>query len=190
MTVMLKRFVALCLTVATALAAAKKSPEETVFIFENRRVSIEVPPGLGFASTKDERGFITVRVADRKEKVNVQLTFLPDPEDEFANARVRKEFIHENFQEYLAGSTEKIMGFEELDPRQGAGTYCVFTDAALAGKEKPPPGEYLNSTTGVKAWPGVVAVFTILSNGTKTNEYAAVMAMLRESVQEKPTPLR
>ena len=185
-----KRFFVFFLALTSAFGAAKRAQEETVFLFENRRVMFDVPQGFGFASSKDDRGLITVRIADRKERVNLQITFLPDSEGQFGSARARKEFIHENFQEYLAGSSEKVMEFEELDPRQGAGTYCVFTDASLVGRSKVPPGEYLNSTTGVKAWPGVLAVFTLLSNGTQTKEYESVMTMLRESVQEKPTPLR
>jgi hypothetical protein len=89
----------------------------------------------------------------------------------------------------VEGSVEKAMQFEELDPKVGAGTYCVFTDANLVGKAKLPPGEFLHSTTGLKAWPGVVAVFTLLSNDTTSHEYTSVMKMLRTSVEERAPPL-
>jgi hypothetical protein len=189
MPVLSKRVLLLSFALLTGLGAASKTAEETVFLFENRKVAVAVPEGLGFATSKDDRGLITVRLQDRKETISVQMTFLPDGEGRFANARARKEFMHENFQEFLGGSVEKAMQFEELEPKEGAGTFCVFTDAALVGK-KVPPGEFQHSTTGLKAWPGVVAVFTVLSNGVNTKEYQAVMTMLRESVQEKPAPLR
>ena len=183
------RFALLLGTVA-ASAAIAKTHEETVFLFENRKVEIAVPDGFGIASSKDDNGLMTVRVADRKEKVSLQITFAPDPESRLAAERDRKEKMVELFHDYVEGSVEKAMQFEELAPRIGAGTFCIFTDASLAGKSKPPAGEFLNYTAGLKAWPGVVAIFTLFSNDTKSKEYLGVMEMLRDSVQEQPAPLR
>lgn len=173
-----------------AVSAAPPGQDETVFIFQNRRITITVPAGLGFASSRDDRGVITVRIGHPKEKVSLELTFLPDPDGRFATARGRKEFLNETFHAYVASSVEKAMQFEELDPRAGAGTYCVFTDANLVGRAKLPAGEFLHSTTGLKAWSGVGAVFTLFSNETQSKEYQSLMTMLRESVAEKPGPLR
>jgi hypothetical protein len=169
--------------------ASPKEQTETIFLFQNRKVTITVPAGLGFQSSKDDRGIISIRLGHPKGQISMQLSFLPDAEGRFANARQRKEFMNATFQEYVAGSVEKAMQFEELDPKVGAGTFCVFTDANLVGKTKLPPGEFIQSTTGLKAWPGVVAVFTLLSNDITSPEYAAVMAMLRNSVEERAPPL-
>jgi len=170
---------------AVALASAKDR-EETVFVFQNRKVSFVLPDNLGFASTKDDSGRMTVRVADQKEKVSLQITFLEDPENQFTTELTRKEFMAETFHDHVASSVEKTMEFEELDPKFGKGTYCVFTDASLVGKTKFPRGEYLHVVAGVKAWPGVAAVFSFFCNDTKSKEYEAVMHLLRESVQEQP----
>jgi hypothetical protein len=164
--------------------AATKEQDQTVFLFQNRKVVISVPAGLGFSSEKAENGAMVVRVADRKETVSLSITFLPDPEERFTSARTRKEFMAENFHAYVENSVEKAMQFEELEPKTGAGTYCVFTDASLVGKSKPPRGEFLQSTAGVKTWPGVIAVFSLFSNDTASKEYRALMTMLRDSVQE------
>jgi hypothetical protein len=94
------------------------------------------------------------------------------------------------FVEYVDSSTEKAMQFEELEPQTGAGTYCVFTDAKLVGQTELPPGEYLHLTTGVKTWPGVAAVFRCFSNDTTSAGYKSILAMLRESVHERPVPLK
>jgi hypothetical protein len=169
--------------------AASKEQTETIFLFQNRKVVLTVPEGLGYQSSKDERGAISVQLGHPKNQISMRMTFLPDPEGRFANARQRKEFMNATFQEYVEGSVEKAMQFEELDPKVGAGTYCVFTDANLVGKAKLPPGEFLHSTTGLKAWPGVVAVFTLLSNDTTSHEYTSVMKMLRTSVEERAPPL-
>lgn len=173
-----------------SLAAAAKTQEENVFIFENRKVSIAVPAGLGFASEKDDAGLISVQLADKKNSINAHIVFVEDPENHFAAERVRKEKMVDLFEEYVARSVEKAMQFEELQPKSGAGTYCMFTDAELVGKATLPAGEFRHFTTGIKAWPGVVAVFRVYANDTDSKDYKAVMAMLRDSVEEKPVPLR
>lgn len=158
-----------------------------MFIFQNRKITIAVPSDLGFSSNKNERGIISFRLGHPREKISLEVAFLPDPDGRFTTARNRKEFMNDTFQDYLADSVEKAMQFEELDPALGSGTYCIFTDAKLVG-HKIPRGEYLHTTTGLKAWPGVVAVFTLFSNDTTSKEYREVMAMLRLSVTEVLPP--
>jgi hypothetical protein len=167
-----------------------KPHEEIVFLFENRKVTVAVPDGFGTATSKDSNGIITLRLADLKEHFSLECIFLPDPEGEFTNARARKEKLVEIFDNYVASSKEKGMQFEELEPRTGAGTYCVFTDSVLLGKPQVPRGEFLHLTAGLKAWPGVVAIFRLFSNETNSAAYQSVLKMLRESVDEKPAPMR
>jgi hypothetical protein len=180
----------LCFVVTLVAGAAPKSREETVFLFENRKLTIAVPDGFACAIGKDESGMITLKLGEPKDKVSGELKFLPDPEGRFANARARKELMNEMFFEYVDSSNEKGMQFEELEPRVGAGTYCVFTDANLAGRTTFPPGEYLHLTAGLSAWPGVVAVFRVFSNDTTSPEYQAMLKLLREGVQERAVPLK
>ncbi|MCX6952155.1 MAG: hypothetical protein NTV51_08305 [Verrucomicrobia bacterium] len=181
----------LALPLGGLLAAKEKARDETLILFEQRRVAIAVPEGFVFTSNKDEQGFITARLNDPKDKVSLQISFLPDSEGEYATARGRKELMVKSFQQLVSGSVEQAMQFEELEPRSGAGTYCIFTDSALVGKTKYPPGEYLNSTAGIKSWRGCFVVFTLLSNDTKSDEYRAAMKVLRDSLAELPlTPLR
>lgn len=175
-----------CLLLVCFTSALAKDQEETIFLFQNRKVNVVVPKGLGFSSDKDERGVMTVQVADPKGTVHLHLTFLPDGENQFGSPRGRKEFLHDTFKGDVSSSVEKAMQFEELEPKSGAGTYYVVTDASLVGKTKLPAGEFLHCTTGVKTWPGVVVIFKLFSNDLRSKEYQAAMTMLRESVQEKP----
>ena len=170
--------------------AASKAREETAFLFENRKLVVSVPDGFGSVTSKDDDGIVSMRLAGPKNRLNLELRFLPDPEGRFSQARARKEQMVEMFSDYVGSSSEKGMQFEELGSRTGAGNYCVFTDSALRGKPELPSGEYLHLTAGLKAWPGVVAIFRLFSNDTTSPEYQALMKMLRESVEEKPVPLR
>lgn len=174
-----------------AVVAKEKAREETLILYDQRRVTLTVPVGFVYSSNKDERGMITARFHDSKEKITLQISFVPDPEGECATARGRKEVMVQSFRHLVADSVEKAMQFEELEPRSGAGTYCVLTDASLAGKTVLPPGEYLQSTNGIKSWHGCFAVFTLLSQNTTSDDYRVAMKILRESLTEQPlTPLR
>lgn len=186
----LSRFLLVLLALSAVVQAAPKAREETAFLFENRKLVVAVPDGFGCVTGKDDDGMVMMRLADPKNRLNLELRFLPDPEARFAQSRARKEQMVELFSDYVGSSSEKGMQFEELEPRTGTGTYCVFTDSSLLGKSKLPPGEYLHLTSGLKAWPGVVAIFRLFSNDTTSPDYHALMKMLRESVQEKSVPLR
>ncbi|MBL9189230.1 MAG: hypothetical protein JNK23_17240 [Opitutaceae bacterium] len=167
-----------------------KAREEAVFLFENRRVVVAVPEGFGSSLTRDENGMAVLQITDPKERYSLELRFLPDPDGRFATSRARREQMVEMFSEHVGASTEQGMQFEELEPKSGAGVYCLFTDAKLVGHSKLPPGEYIHLTAGLKTWRGVVAIFRFFSNETTSAEYQAVMKMLRESVHEQPAPLR
>lgn len=182
--------VSLLLLLGLLGTGAAKNRDETLFLFENRQVAFAMPPGFGFSTSKDERGIFTVLVADRKERAALQMTFLPDPQGRFAAGRAQRELIFENFQHLVENSVEKAMQFEELAPQIGSGTYCRFTDETLLGKNKASRDVFSHSVAGVKAWPGVVAVFTLQSNGTATKEHQLLMTMVRESVQEVSAPLK
>lgn len=181
----LRRILAVLSCCALALVASAKEQEQSVFLFQNRKVSIPVPDGFGFASNKAENGMMTVNISDKKDTLSLSITFLPDPEDRFASARSRKEFMAENFRDYVASSIEQAMQFEDFESKTGAGTLCVFTDASLVGKTKLPRGEFLHSTAGVKAWPGVLAVFSLFSADTKSRDYQALLTLLRDGLRQE-----
>lgn len=176
---------------ALGLGAGLFAREEMLPLTETRAILITVPEGFTYKAGANSRQELGISLVDAKGQVSLTVAFKPDTEGEFKAERTRKERLHEEFNEYVGGSVEKGMQFEELQPKVGAGTYCVFTDAKLVGKpaSEYPPGEYLHVTVGVKAWPGIVATFTLFSNDTKSEAHQALMKVMRESVHEKPPPL-
>lgn len=176
--------------IGVALAWAGPAREESLTLFESRRVSLAIPEGFTFKAEANELGMTLVQLAAANEQVTASLLFLPDPERQAGTARGRAERMVEQFQHYVEGSVEKAMQFEELEPKFGAGTYCVFTDAKLVGQTELPPSEYHHLTCGLKAWPGVMVVFRIFHNDPTSPAYRAVMALLRESAQERIVPLK
>lgn len=164
--------------------------EEAVLIFESRKVTVGVPAGFTATTNRDEAGLVQVHLAEATQKATLDLIFVPDPDGEALRSRGRKEKMVELFNSYVASSVEKAMRFEELEPRRGAGTYCVFTDASLVGKTELPPNEFRHLTVGLKAWSGVMTIVRLFSQDTTSPEYQALLKLLRESVEERPVPLR
>lgn len=175
---------------AAGLALAAAQREEVVSILDGRRVSVAVPPGFSFTPERDAAGLVQVQLTHADQRINLDLLFVPDPDGQAGTARARRERMVELFNDYVADSVEKAMRFEELEPRRGAGTFCVFTDAKLVGKTELPPNEYIHLTCGVKAWPGVMVIVRLFSNDTTGATYQAAMRLLRESIEERPVPLR
>lgn len=176
----------LLLAVSTAGAKEKdKDHDESLILAGEHRVVITVPAGYVFSSGRDEQGAIMAKVADPKEKVVLQVQFLPDPDGFFATEQARMDKLAVACQQYAEGSVEKSYNFTPLEPHRGAGTFCMFTDASLVGKE-PPKGEVRNVTTGIKAWPGWFCVFTLLSNDTTSKEYQTALRLVKDSCEEPP----
>lgn len=176
------------LWLALLLPAALAAKEENFLLYEDHRVAINVPEGCSFKLSSSDAGVITVRILDPKQEANLEISFLPDPDGRFTTARARREFMVETFQRYVEGSVEKEMRFTELKPRSGNATICVFTDTSLVGKTDYPKGEYLNATTGFKAWRGCAAFFTLLSNGLDSAAREAALKIITESVHEQKPP--
>jgi hypothetical protein len=183
-------FLATIVCCLAGVAAAAVQREEAVALPDGRRVSIAVPAGWKFEQAREEGGAPRAVLNAADGKASLDLSFLPDPDGKALRLRGRNELMVGFFQEVVAGSVEKAMEFQELSPRRGAGTFCVFTDAALVGKAELPPNEYHHLTVGVKAWTGVMVVFRLFSQDVKSEAHLAALRVLRESVEERPVPLR
>jgi hypothetical protein len=168
-------------------STAATDPVDKVILFLDHRVSIAVPQGFMFTSGRDENGTIVAQLADPKQANKLQVQFQPDPSSRLGTERQQMDFLAEACRQYAEGSVEHAFEFKPLEPHSGHGMYCTFTDATLAG-HPPPKGEFLHITTGVKVWPGWVIVFTLLSNDTAAKEYLTLLALVKDSFEEKPPP--
>lgn len=171
---------------SASLATADSAREEMLILFQEHHLTIAVPEGYLYSSTRDDQGIITVKLNDPKQKIDLEVTFFPDARNRVATEDGQMSTVAELCQAYAEGSVEKGYDFKPLEPQAGSGTYCVFTDASLVKKMPFPPGEFLNVTRGVKSWPGCYLVFTLLSNDTTSKEYQTAMKLLKTSFAEKP----
>jgi hypothetical protein len=71
-------------------------------------------------------------------------------------------------------------GTRPLEPRTGSGVFTVLTDLRLLGLSVAIPDDYVYKTAGVRAWPGCVMVFQLMSNETLSPDYEALLRLARE----------
>lgn len=175
--------------VPTAALLRAKDDGENIILFQDHRVSIAVPRGLLYSSGRDDDGTIMAKIVDAKGKNELQVSFRSDPASRLGTEQQQIDFLAQVCQRYgyAEGSVERRYDFKPLEPHSGTGTYCTFTDASLVGTT-PPKGEFLHVTTGVKVWPGWVIVFTLHSNDNASKEYQTLLALLKDSFEEKPAP--
>ncbi len=173
------------------LAGTTQAREELLPIANGRTLTVHVPDGFSYntgANAQGEFGFVLI---DHKAGVKMQVMLHADEDGVFKDARARRERLHEEFKGYVEQSREGGMQFEELAPKIGAMTTCLFTDKLLAGKQvgEYPEGEYLHLTVAVKSWPGFVGTVMLFSNDLRAPQHLAAMQVLLASIHEKPVPL-
>jgi hypothetical protein len=158
--------------------------EKTVVIFENRQLAIALPRNWTFSESRDTRtGVQTIAIADAKGEIELQVSFLPDPEGRLASREALEGEMQKAFTPYLEDAVEKGMKFVVFDGPDGVGGYTTFTDRRFVG-QKVPDGERLLSTTGMRSWPGVHLIFTLLSNSADTGTYREALELVRTGIRQ------
>jgi hypothetical protein len=170
------------------MAGAVNAEERLVTIFERRQISVSVPTGWRFEESRDSKtGVQTVEIVDPKREIQLNASFLPDPEGRLAARGGLEAEMRRVFAFYLTGSVEREMKFTSLDVPGGVGAYTSFTDSALVGR-KVPNGEHLISTIGIRSWKGAYLIFTLLSNSRDTDPYLKALEIIRAGLKEAREP--
>jgi len=160
----------------------------TITIFEGRRIEIPVPPGWSFQSRVDEeRGVQTVELIDPKKEIQLDVSFLPDPEGEMSTRKALEEHARTIFVFYLQQSVEKDMKLDAFDAPGGLGVFTSFTDKTLDPKHIP-EGEKLISTTGLRSWKGVYLIFTLLTDSAKSSAYRTALEIVQNGLKQVKAP--
>jgi hypothetical protein len=179
----MKSFPSLLLAAALLLGLPLAAKEEVVISSDLRRISVDLSEGFTFASTENA-GVVSVEIGDAKRTLSLHMDFVPDPNARLGTEDSQKTMLAETSQSEAEQSVEKGYDFQALEPKTGNGLYVVFTDASLVGKP-PPPGEFLKLTRGIKSWSGFAVIFSLVSQDNTSDEYKAVLKMLKTSVEEK-----
>jgi hypothetical protein len=172
---------ALALVVATRLAVAET---KSVEIFEGREISVEVPEGWQSMHARDATtGVQTLSFEDPRGEIKLDISFIPDSEGRLATRAGLEAQMRSAFSDYKAGAVEREMKFTFVEVVGGLCGYTSFTDRSLVGK-KPPAGERLISTTGIRSWKGAYMIFTLLTNSVDSKPYRDALTIVTKDLRE------
>jgi len=158
--------------------------EQSVTIFEGRKIVVSVPKGWKFAQAADSRtGVQTLEWLDPAGDVQLDVSFLPDSKGRLMTREGLEAEMKRAMAFYLEDAVEREMKFTVLETADGVCEYTSFTDRRLVGK-KIPEGERAISTTGIRSWKGVSLYFTLLSNSRDTEAFRQALEIVRSGVNE------
>ena len=170
------------LLAATSLAAA--TSERSIVIFEERTIAITVPDGWSFEQSRNrDSGVQTISLVDPSGEIHVDASFLPDSENRLASRSALQDEMQVAFIDMLKGATEKEFKFTFVKTVDGLEGHMVFTDKTLVGKPVSKDDRRL-ATSGIRRWPGVFMLFTVLSNQTESAAYQAALRLIARDIRE------
>jgi hypothetical protein len=170
-------------------AAAGAASSELITIFEGRRVDVPVPLGWTFEDKLDPKtGIRAVVLKDPKNEVQLDVSFLPDPEGRMGTRQTLEDEARRLFSAYLSQAVETEVKLTSFNSRDGIGVYASFTDRTLDPKHIP-EGEKLMSTTGIRSWSGAYLLFTLLANSADSASYKTALQLAKSGISEVKSPV-
>lgn len=171
--------IALLFVCSAALAESK-----SITIFENRKLTVDVPDSWTFDfSTEKETGVQTLML-DQPNGIKLVASFLPDSENTLAKKDAMAALMKQAFSGMLEGAVEKEINVSFADAVDGYEGHTIFTDKKWVGRASLPATEWRYATAAVRRWPGVMAMFTILSNETDSASYKQALGVMRSGIRQ------
>ena len=159
------------------------SSTRTVTIFQRHQVTVAVPDGWTFADSREsDTGVQTLALEDPSGEIKLRLSFFPDSENRLGSKGAIEATMKKYFAGMLNGAVEREMKIVSSDTPGGFEGHTLFTDKQFAGREVPKDERRL-ATAGVRSWPGVFGLFTILSNQAESATYKTALDVVRTGVK-------
>jgi hypothetical protein len=176
---------ALVLCCHLALAADTK----TVTVFEGRQFSVPVPFGWSFDEGQDPHlGTTTLKLADPGNRINLQMTFIPDPAGKVSSREGVEAEVKRILQPMVETSVEKEIRLTFFESPDGLGAYATFTDAKLDPKHIP-EDEWLIGVSGIRSWKGGYTLFTLLTNTKDSSAYRKALEIATSGTRQTKAPV-
>ena len=168
---------------ALSLLAATATSERTITIFEERTIAVTVPEGWTFDESRNAAGVQTISMVDPSGEIHLEASFIPDSGNRLASQEALEEEMKLAFGDMLQGAVEKDYKFVFGKTFDGLEGHMIFTDKKLVGK-KIGDDERRLATVGIRRWPGVFMLFTVLSNQTESAAYKAAMRVITRDIRD------
>ena len=162
---------------------------KTVTVFEAREFSVPVPSGWSFEEGQDPHlGMTTLKLEDPGKEVDLQMTFLPDPEGKVSSREAVEAEAKRILEPMLKTSVEKEIRLTFFDSPGGAAAYTTFTDSKLDPKHIP-EDEKLLAVSGIRAWKGGYTLFTLLTNTKDSAAYRKALEIALSGTRQTKAPV-
>lgn len=154
------------------LAVAELDARPRTFVAgQGVRMKVDVPPGYSFKTETNPEGLTQVVLENPVWRIVVIAIISPEYTAETTTEEWQRNLVVSNSADYLAQSKEQDYRFRALNPAQGSGVYCVFTDPDVKPVDQLKPEEFNHVVVGTKVIRGGVMLFRILCNDMSTPEY-------------------
>ncbi len=179
----------LALAFALCAHSALADDTKTITIFEGRQMSIAVPKGWSFDEGTDPHlGSPTLKLADPKQEIDLQISFLPDPTAKLSSREAVEAEAKRFLEPYLETAVEKEIRLTFADAGDGMAAYASFTDSKLDPKHIP-EDEKLIGVSGIRTWKGGYLVFTLLTNSTDSAPYKRALEVVLSGIHQVKAPI-
>jgi len=190
---MIRALTLLLITSVTALAADKLVKEEAS-LSPTHKVSFEHPkrfqydlvqqPDDGFRPALRFRSFGT----DGISTLSFKLFASKDDDGTLKTQTEIDAAVMKMGASYVESSVEKTNIVRRLQHKNGAGAYCIFTDADLVGIAQLRPGQFRHITLGLVKVGDYVFIVRGYSNTKDGDDHKAMLSILEGlKIESKPT---
>ena len=139
--------------------------------------------GYSFEVQNNAEGSTLVKMENPVWRINIQALIAADRSPQVTQREWQQSKLISFVSKAMTVANETDYNFQPLSLSQGTGIYCQFS----AGGKEPGSGDaevYL--TGGLKAWPGTVVIFRIVSDDVKSDEFREAFSVFTQSFVEAP----
>lgn len=180
----MKTAVMFFLTVSTAVSAQGWLAEHQVTLPSGRTIAFVLPGTLMVDAQVDEEENSVLEVRNDDDSVLMRVTFGEQYGTGLSRPEAQRALLSRLLAPFLEQALERNMRFKSMTTADATGTYCIFSDPVLPRDQRPPAGEWIYVTGGMRAWSTWHVVFRLFSNSLEHPDYLALMAALREGLRE------
>jgi hypothetical protein len=172
--------------IAMVAALAPLASGQTVRTVNARggpRLAVLVPMGYSIETKDNPDGSILVKMENPVWGIDMQALIAADRAPQVTQREWQQSKLISYVSKAMTVANETDYNFRPLTLSQGTGIYCQFS---AGGKESGSGDAEVYLTGGLKAWPGTVIIFRIVSNDVQSDEYREAFSVFTQSFVEAP----
>lgn len=151
----------------------------TISLRGGAKMQIALPMGYSFETVNNPDGSVGFKMENPVWGIFIAGLVANETSPELMKPEWQQNKLITFIGQALSISQEKDYIFKPLNPDSGNGVFCSFTAEGADDGHVPAPGSATRLTGGLRAWPGRVVIFRIVSNSLKSEEYREAFEIFR-----------